>query len=121
MKWVFRCSCDDGAALLKAQAELIAGYGGSATYGSIMPEGELRSAISGSDNNRGSFVDTLFYEPITFSVTIYLGLFALLVFGGIAIYVGYKTFGLMLICGSVATIAALIFRVLPWFAEQTPG
>ena len=84
-------------------------------------EDEHCSAMSGSDNNRGSFVDTLFYEPITFSVTIYLGLFALLVFGGIAIYVGYRTFGLMLICGSVATIAALIFRVLPWFAEQAPG
>jgi hypothetical protein len=53
-------------------------------------------------------------------VTIYLGLFALLVFGGIAIYVGYRTFGLMLICGSAAMIAALIFRVLPWFAELAP-
>ena len=66
-------------------------------------------------------MDTLFYEPITFSVTIYLGLSALLVFGAIAIYVGYRAFGLMLICGSVATIAALICRVLPWFAEQAPG
>ena len=71
--------------------------------------------------SRWSFVNTLFYESITFSVTIYLGLFALLVFGGIAIYVGYKTFGLMLICGSVAMIAALLFRVLPWFAELAPG
>jgi hypothetical protein len=59
----------------------------------------------------------MLYESITFSVTIHLGLFALLVFGGIAIYVGYRTFGLILICGSVATIAALIFRVLPWFVE----
>ena len=77
--------------------------------------------MSRSDNNRGSLVDTLFYEPITFGVTVYLGLFALLVFGGIAIYVGYRTFGFMLICGSVATIAALIFRVLPWFAEPAPA
>ena len=52
-------------------------------------------------------------ESITFTVTVYLGLFALLVFGGIAIYVGYRAFGLMLICSSVATIAALMFRVLP--------
>ena len=66
-------------------------------------------------------MDTLLYEPITFSVTIYLGLFALLIFGGIAIYVGYRTFGLMLVCGSVATIAALICRVVPWFAEQAFG
>jgi len=41
-------------------------------------------------------------------VTVYLVLFALLVFGGIAIYVGYRAFGLILIAGSFAMIAALI-------------
>ena len=56
-------------------------------------------------------MDTLFYGPITSGVTVYLVLFALLVFGGIAIYVGYRAFGLILISGSVAMIAAVIFQV----------
>ena len=69
--------------------------------------------MSGSDDAEGAPWITLLDGSITFTVTVYLGLFALLVFGGIAIYVGYRTFGLLLIFGSVATIAALIFRVLP--------
>jgi hypothetical protein len=58
-------------------------------------------------------VDTLFYGPITLGVTVYLVLFALLVFGGIAIYVGYRAFGFALISGSVAMIAALILQIFP--------
>ena len=54
-------------------------------------------------------MDTLFYGPITSGVTVYLMLFALLAFGGIAICVGYRAFGLILIAGSVAMIAGLIF------------
>ena len=54
-------------------------------------------------------MDTLFYGPITSGVTVCLVLFALLVFGGIAIYAGYRAFGLILIAGSVAMIAGLIF------------
>ena len=65
------------------------------------------------DNKKASLVDTLFYGPITLGVTVYLVLFALLVFGGIAIYVGYRAFGLALISGSIAMIAALIFQVFP--------
>ena len=64
--------------------------------------------VGGTDSKKGSLVDTLFYGPITSGVTVYLVLFALLVFGGIAIYVGYRAFGLILIAGSFAMIAALI-------------
>ena len=53
-------------------------------------------------------MDTLFYGPTVSGVTVYLVLFALLVFGGIAIYVGYRAFGFILIAGSFAMIAALI-------------
>jgi hypothetical protein len=96
-----------------AQAMIIAGYGVLLLRVVRCREGGPRSAMSGSDDTEGAPVDMLLDESITFTATVYLGLFALLVFGGIAIYVGYRTFGLMLICSSVATIAALIFRVLP--------
>jgi len=59
-------------------------------------------------------MDTIFYEPIISGVTTYLELFALLVFGGIAIYVGYRVFGLILVFGSTASLVALVFEVFPW-------
>ena len=58
-------------------------------------------------------MDTQFFEPIISAVTVYLVLFALLIFGGIAIYVGYRIFGLILVSGSAAWILKLVFEGFP--------
>ena len=58
-------------------------------------------------------MDGIFYEPIISGVTMYLVLFALMVLGGIAIYVGYRVFGLILLSGSAVSLAALVFEVFP--------
>jgi hypothetical protein len=58
-------------------------------------------------------MDNLFSEAIASGVTMYLILFGLVVFGGIAFYVGYKVFGAILVSGSVALLAALAFGLFP--------
>jgi hypothetical protein len=58
-------------------------------------------------------MDTLFNEAIASGVTMYLILFGLVVFGGIAFYVGYKVFGVILVSGSVALLAALGSGMFP--------
>jgi hypothetical protein len=58
-------------------------------------------------------MDGIFYEPVISGVTMYLVLFALMVLGGIAIYVGYRVFGLILLSGSAASLAALVLDVFP--------
>lgn len=58
-------------------------------------------------------MDTLFSEPIASGVTMYLILLGLVLFGGIAFYVGYRAFGFILLSGSVALLAALVFGLFP--------
>jgi hypothetical protein len=58
-------------------------------------------------------MDTLFNEAIASGVTMYLILFGLVVFGGIAFYMGYKVFGVILVSGSVALLAALGAGMFP--------
>lgn len=58
-------------------------------------------------------MDGIFYEPVISGVTMYLVLFALMVLGGIAIYVGYRAFGLILLSGSAVSLAALVLDVFP--------
>ncbi|MGH6933766.1 MAG: hypothetical protein ACREEE_15190 [Dongiaceae bacterium] len=52
-------------------------------------------------------MDTWFSDAVASGVTMYLILFALVVFGGIAFYVGYRAFGIVLLCGAVLLLAAL--------------
>jgi hypothetical protein len=52
-------------------------------------------------------MDSLYNETVAAGVGMYLVLFALLVFGGIAIYVGYRALGGALLAGVVALLVAL--------------
>ena len=58
-------------------------------------------------------MDAVFYDPVISGVTMCLVLFALMVIGGIAIYVGYRVFGLILLSGSAVSLMALVFEVFP--------
>jgi hypothetical protein len=52
-------------------------------------------------------------EAVVSGVVMYVVLFGLMVFGAIAFHVGYKTLGIILICGIGALLAALVSGVFP--------
>jgi hypothetical protein len=52
-------------------------------------------------------MDSLNDEAVASGVVMYLILFALLVGGGVAIHIGYRVFGVVLIVGAGALLAAL--------------
>ena len=53
-------------------------------------------------------MDTLFSDAEQAGVVMYLLLFGLIVFGGVAFYVGYRVLGVILVCGVAALLAALV-------------
>jgi hypothetical protein len=58
-------------------------------------------------------MDTLFGDAEQAGVVMYLLLFGLIVFGGVAFYVGYRVLGVILVCGVAALLAALAAGVFP--------
>jgi hypothetical protein len=58
-------------------------------------------------------MDSLNDETVASGVGMYLVLFALLVFGGIAFYMGYRVLGVILVCGILALFAALVSDAFP--------
>ena len=46
-------------------------------------------------------------------VVMYLMLFALIVFGGVAVFVGYRVLGIVVACGAVALLVALMSGIPP--------
>jgi hypothetical protein len=58
-------------------------------------------------------MDTLFSEAEQARVGMYLLLFGLIVFGGIAFYVGYRVLGVIIVCGMAALLAALALGLFP--------
>jgi hypothetical protein len=58
-------------------------------------------------------MDTLFSDAEQAGVGMYLLLFGLIVFGGVAFYVGYRVLGVILVCGVVALLAALVAGIFP--------
>lgn len=52
-------------------------------------------------------MDSLYNETVAAGVGMYLVLFALLVFGGIAIYIGYRALGVVLLGGVAVLLVAL--------------
>jgi hypothetical protein len=58
-------------------------------------------------------MDTLFSDAEQAGVGMYLLLFALIVFGGVAYYVGYRVLGVILVLGVAALLAALMAGVFP--------
>lgn len=58
-------------------------------------------------------MDTLFSEAEQAGVGTYLLLFGLIVFGGIAFYVGYRVFGVILVGGAAALLVALAAGMFP--------
>jgi hypothetical protein len=61
----------------------------------------------------GIAMDTLFSEAEQAGVVMYLLLFGLIVFGGVAFYVGYRVLGVILVCGMVALLVALAAGMFP--------
>jgi hypothetical protein len=58
-------------------------------------------------------MDTLFGQAVQSGVTMYLMLFGLIVFGGVAFFVKYKVLGVILVGGGVALLIALVSGVFP--------
>ena len=58
-------------------------------------------------------MDTLFSEAEQVGVGTYLLLFGPIVFGGIAFYVGYRVFGVILVGGAAALLVALAAGMFP--------
>jgi hypothetical protein len=52
-------------------------------------------------------MDTLFSDAEQVGVAMYLLLFGLVVFGGIAFYMGYRALGVIVVCGVAALLVAL--------------
>jgi hypothetical protein len=63
--------------------------------------------------DRGRQMDTLFGGAEQAGVAMYLLLFALIVFGGMAFYMGYKVLGVLLVGGVGALLAALVAGMIP--------
>ncbi len=53
-------------------------------------------------------MDFMLTDDTALGVTMYGLLFALLVFGGVAIHLGYKAFGIVLLCGTAVLLIALV-------------